>query len=315
MTSQSENDTQTSNNPNVQKPELKEATKPDNSRAGKPPLSQRESKGKANSGVMRFIVLGCAFVCCVFIGVILFVAMNYEKLVAPVLEVANDYASLEPEFVVGGEEPDPKVVEDYANAQVGDRFYFGRYPQGANGEVKPIIWRVLKRNDSTLLVISEKGLAPKPYNDYNDHSIGAEDTTWSECTLRGWLNKEFINEAFNDLERSLIKTSQIKNNAGPSTKDRIFLLSVDEAKSLFLNDKDRIAKCTDYAAKHYACRYVVPGHSNIRTIYTGGTSWWLRSRGEYSFSATQVIFSGHLVSCDDHANYVSIRPALRLTLK
>ena len=264
---------------------------------------------------MRFIVLGCAFVCCVFIGVILFVAMNYEKLVAPVLEVANDYASLEPEFVVGGEEPDPKVVEDYANAQVGDRFYFGRYPQGANGEVKPIIWRVLKRNDSTLLVISEKGLAPKPYNDYNDHSIGAEDTTWSECTLRGWLNKEFINEAFNDLERSLIKTSQIKNNAGPSTKDRIFLLSVDEAKSFFATDNDRACKPTNYAVKNGAYKA-----GSLFSFLFGGIAgnawWWLRSSGYGNLRAAVVFSSGGIGDNGDGVirSDGSVRPALRLAL-
>ena len=89
----------------------------------------------------------------------------------------------------------------YANKQVGDRFEFGRYPQGANGEVWPITWRVLQRNSNGLLVIAEQGLDAKPYNEEFC------DITWADCTLRRWLNGEFFNKAFNEQEQSLIKTS------------------------------------------------------------------------------------------------------------
>ncbi len=51
--------------------------------------------------------------------------------------------------------------------QVGDRFEFGRYPQGPNGEIKPIVWRVLHRDSKSLLVISERALDAKPYNKKN----------------------------------------------------------------------------------------------------------------------------------------------------
>ena len=57
------------------------------------------------------------------------------------------------------------VIEYYANAQVGDRFRFGCYPQVPNGEVKPIVWRVLKRDSDGLLVIAEQGLDCKKYNE------------------------------------------------------------------------------------------------------------------------------------------------------
>ena len=85
--------------------------------------------------------------------------------------------------------------------QVSDRFEFGRYPQGANGEVEPITWRVLQRNSDSLLVIAEQGLDAKPYNEEFC------DITWADCTLRRWLNGEFFNKAFNEQEQSLIKTS------------------------------------------------------------------------------------------------------------
>ena len=91
----------------------------------------------------------------------------------------------------------------YANKQVGDRFEFGRYPQGPNGEIKPIVWRVLHRDSKSLLVISERALDAKPYNKKKC------DITWADCTLRRWLNNEFVKKAFTEQELSLIQTSKI----------------------------------------------------------------------------------------------------------
>ncbi len=136
----------------------------------------------------------------------------------------------------------PGPLMDYVDAQVGDRVSFGRYPQGPNGEVEPIIWRVLKRDSDGFPVISEKGLDAKPYNKK------LVDITWADCTLRRWLNEEFVSMAFNELEQSLIKTSNLSNNAGPRTCDRIFLLSVGEAVKFFADSKDRRAQSTAYAA-------------------------------------------------------------------
>ena len=216
----------------------------------------------------------------------------------------------------------------YANKQVGDRFEFGRYPQGANGEVRPITWRVLRRDSDSLLVISEKGLDTKRYNDVEVSfwkSIFGSGITWSNCTLRAWLNGEFYGKAFNEQEQSLIKKTIIANNAGPSTEDNVFLLSIDEAKSLFIgcNDSlrdpmefiwsyeyrclacaDRICNSTEYAIKNGAW------------VYSGNVWWWLRSRG-YNYNRAAFVCSIGKISNEGH--YVShigasIRPALKLAI-
>ncbi|MCR4782907.1 MAG: hypothetical protein K6A35_00095 [bacterium] len=53
---------------------------------------------------------------------------------------------------------------EYANLQIGQQLKFGRYPQGANNEIKPITWRVLKRDSDSLLVISERALESRRYD-------------------------------------------------------------------------------------------------------------------------------------------------------
>ena len=191
--------------------------------------------------------------------------------------------------------------KNYEHARVGELLTFGHYPQGPNDEVEPITWRVLKRDSDSLLVISEKGLDAKPYNE------GFNDTTWADCTLRHWLNEEFFNRAFSEQEQSLIKTSNVSNNAGPSTADRIFLLSVDEVQSLFANCKDREAKLNAYAIKNGAW---TPSDG----LYAGNAWWWLRSRGDCSYRAAYVIFHGVIYSDDVCTSDGSVRPAFRLAI-
>ena len=212
------------------------------------------------------------------------------------------------------ERPRGDIIEDFANAQVGDLFRFGCYPQGPSGEVEPIIWRVLKRDSDGLLVVAEQGLDCKKYNEK------VAETTWADCTLRRWLNKEFLSEAFSSQERDLIKEIELSNNAGPSTADRIFLLTVDEAKSLFANDKDREVKPTAYAIKNGACDASDTGLEK----WKGNTCWWLRSRGgDGGYFAACVSIDGYVnssggyvyVNCvPDSDGDVSVRPACLLAI-
>lgn len=118
----------------------------------------------------------------------------------------------------------------YADKQAGERLEFGSYPQGPNGAVKPVTWLVLHRDSGGLLVISEQGLCIMPYNE------AYRRMNWSSCSLRRWLNGEFIEDAFNEAEKSLIKTSRLSNNAGADTRDRVYLLSIDEVRK-YLPDR------------------------------------------------------------------------------
>ncbi len=186
----------------------------------------------------------------------------------------------------------------YANKRVGECFEFGRYPQGANGEIEPITWRVLQREADHLLVIAEKGLDCKRYNDKYCN------VTWADCTLRHWLNSEFYDKAFNEQERNCILQTSIVNNVGPKTGDRISLLSVDEAECLFASENARRAEPTKYAAKN--------------GVYTneGYCWWWLRSRGNYDSHAANVCTNGGV---NDDGNYVNdvdraVRPAFKIAL-
>ncbi len=195
----------------------------------------------------------------------------------------------------------------YADKQVGECFDFGRYPQGANGEVEPITWRVLQRNADRLLVIAEQGLDCKPYHKARGlfARLFVFACAWTDCSLRLWLNSEFYDKAFNKQERKCILKTSVVNNAGSNTEDCIFLLSVDEAERLFADDAARRAKPTKYAVKN--------------GVYTKGADccfWWLRSRGNRADHAAGVSIAGGVYSLGVLVNSdgLAVRPALKLAL-
>ena len=221
-------------------------------------------------------------------------------------------------------------LDDFDELDKGDYFRFGRYPQGSNGEVLPITWTVLHRDKDSLLVISALGLDTKPYN------LDERPVTWSECTLRGWLNDEFLLKAFTESERALIEVSSLDNGDDPPTEDRVFLLSADEAENYLESPvSDCIAhqyaftdvnhcslgtKMTQYAHRTGS------GGSNALEMYEedpdhlledspigdGNTWWWLR---DCSRNCSMVIDPRGDTCLGTNTDLECVRPAFRIVLK
>ena len=192
--------------------------------------------------------------------------------------------------------------------KVGDIITFGCYPQTASGtDSTPIEWIVLDRDGSWALLLSKYGLDAKPYN------TKRVDITWEKCSLRKWLNGEFLNQAFSSEERSKIVRVKISNpdnttyktKDGDDTDDQIFLLSIDEAEKYFATGDARKTEPTAYARSN-----------GVWTNDSGYCWWWLRSHGLDRFRAAYVGGDGGVygvgdgVGDDDDA----VRPALWLNL-
>lgn len=168
-----------------------------------------------------------------------------------------------------------KYGQEYVDAfyalDVGDTFELGSYEQDniSNGKEK-IEWIVLVKENGKALVISKYALDCQPYN------TSCIDVTWKNCTLRRWLNNDFINSAFSADEKSMIlvttvsadKNPQYSTNPGAATRDQVFLLSVTEVDKYF--SSAGVGQCgpTDYAVANGAWK----GDK-------GGYWVWLRSPG------------------------------------
>ena len=200
------------------------------------------------------------------------------------------------------------------NVQVGEEVQFGQYPQGANGEVQPLEWRVLAVENGRALLITDRLINAIPYN--KEYA----DVTWETCTLRKWMNNDFISKTFSSSQQAQIATvtNQNPNNpeygtkGGNATQDRIFALSIDEAKKYFRDDDDRLAAPTGYAKKQGS------SVSKVCSLSTGEKTgrWWLRSPGGFSNFAVEVEYIGsieQLGSCV-HFDDGCVRPAFWLNL-
>ena len=177
------------------------------------------------------------------------------------------------------------------NPKVGDEIFFGTN----NGQ--KIWWKVLRIQDRMALIISAEDICLRPYHETWDNK------TWSDCSLRNWLNNGFINGYFSQAEQSRILFCNLSNDknpkygtlGGPPTTDKVFLLSIHEANILFDNDQDRASAST----------------------------WWLRSPGMEPGYAACVEKYGY-ISESGTAAYMSgvfadgpcggVRPALWIKL-
>ena len=196
------------------------------------------------------------------------------------------------------------------NLRVGDKIPFGRYPQGANGEIEPLMWRVLAVESGRALLITDKLIDCVRYHE-TDTKV-----TWETCSLRRWMNNVFINKAFSNSEQILIATVTILNlerglfglKEGNSTTDKIYALSINEAKKYFHNDNDRMAAPTDYAKK---CGVWISEYYLLKDDKKTGW-WWLRSPGLYRNGSAYVNSGGDI--CQDGALVISVAIAVRPAL-
>ena len=169
---------------------------------------------------------------------------------------------------------------------------------------------MIEKEDNKILLLSKYGL---------DCGIYDEDyrkITWENCTLREWLNDEFLNTAFSDHEQEYIVDSNLENydnvdfgtDGGKDTKDKVFLLSIYEATEYLL--------CNYYA--NMTCR--ATEYASSRGVYTcdmGTCAWWLRSPGYNSQVAAIVDVEGEIggvgVGYDEYG--IAVRPAIWINLE
>ncbi len=207
---------------------------------------------------------------------------------------------------------------------MGSIMTYGTYPQTEEGtDQTPIEWIVLDYDEANkkALLLSRYGLDAAPYNkDYNA-------ITWERCTLRTWLNSEFLKKAFSAEEQSAILVTDVDNSSvqgfseydadgGNNTQDHIFLLSYAEANRClgvthddYENIMSRVTP-TAYATAHGALTSV----SDQTADGMPAGWWWLRSPGRSQDLAAAVLSDGSLIQDGvGHDDYV-VRPAFWLNL-
>jgi hypothetical protein len=158
-------------------------------------------------------------------------------------------------------------------------------------------WQVLDVREDKALIIT-KGIVG-----YRSYHSSDEDVTWSGCSLRGWLNSDFLGSSFSVDEKALIAPTTFANDGNPTygvagcepTTDRIFLLSLSEAVG------------------YLSVLMSGTAGSSATDEQNGGDGqwirWWLRSPGAEQSYASVVDDSGSIWS--DGNPVVDGQPGIR----
>lgn len=203
---------------------------------------------------------------------------------------------------------------------VGSIVVFGRYEQDGNEENGPeeIEWIVLDVKGGKSLLLSRYALDVQPYH------TKSKKITWKDCSLRKWLNGEFLKAAFSKEERSLILKTKVDNSrkqgyqkwkktkGGKDTKDKIFLLSYMEANKYFgtsfrgENSEEAMAPLTEYAMRKGADFPMLRWQEGDPAY----GSWWLRSPGYVQVDAAVINSTGNVVDYNINSGETCVRPAM-----
>lgn len=241
--------------------------------------------------------------------------VNQERVgVRPALWINLGYSSNGSSIPTNGA-PLPTPMH-FSGAEVGSYIVFGSYEQDndtANG-TEDIEWLVLAKDGDKALVISRYALDFQPYNMVHAH------VTWDTCTLRVWLNGAFLNNAFSPDEQAMIQDSTVTADANPyyntppgnDVTNKIFLLSITEAETLFSSDDARKCEPTDYVIAQGAFTSAYFSAELPVTCW-----WWLRSPADSTDKAANVGIGGSInyYRENDINDYDAIRPALWIALR
>lgn len=201
-------------------------------------------------------------------------------------------------------------------ANVGDKVFFGSYEQDNDTSncKEDIEWKVLAKENNRVLLISEKALDCKQYN------TSFDPVTWESCSLRKWLNETFLNNAFSAQEQALIQSTTVSADKNPdystapgnAITDKVFLLSITEAKKYF--DSDEARRCAPTA---YAIAQGAWANDSYKTADGDAVCWWwLRSPGTYQYDAACVGVGGAVYLLGDYVDLGDgcVRPTIWVSI-
>lgn len=112
------------------------------------------------------------------------------------------------------------------NGKVGDMVSLGKHQ-----------WFILEKDDVQCKLIMAQAEKYEEFRHTPYHQT-QEAVTWEKCSLRKWLNSDFLTDNFSEAERKRILTVDVKNDdnseygtsGGNDTQDKVFLLSSSEVR-------------------------------------------------------------------------------------
>ena len=178
-----------------------------------------------------------------------------------------------------------KKCEMHEAYAVGKKVSFGSW------KGKEIVWTVLDEQGHNRMLFADECLENQPFNIERDH------TNWAKSTLRHWMNKDFLEEAFTLKERmTILLTNRVNLTAdprwsvenGPDTRDKAFVFTKREVMEYLPTAEER----------------------------ANGSWWWLRNHGAGLLSPMAVYEDGTIyeLGVNKNSQAVGVRPVIWVRL-
>lgn len=199
---------------------------------------------------------------------------------------------------------------------------------------EPIEWDILEEANgeryliSNLIIDSQEFYSAVEVEKFGHNSGDGFANNYELSHIRKWLNEDFYNTAFTQLEKELIINHEIDNSSistgyetniysCDNTYDNVSVLSTYEANKYYETASSRKAIGTDYAKSQNL--FVSSGQT--QNINNGYSDWWLRSPSDSYLEGIQclraqfVLFDG-IISGGDQVttSAIGVRPVIRILL-
>ena len=115
---------------------------------------------------------------------------------------------------------------------------FGTWPQNGK-KAEPLEWIILEKTETEILLLCKYSIETKGFVfDFYNESHEYRSCLWEYSYLRHWLNEKFYQDAFDEYQKDVILTTEIKTMCNDTEsldvfKNKVFLLS-EEQVNLYL---------------------------------------------------------------------------------
>lgn len=198
-------------------------------------VREQESKGSQEKGKGKWVVLGVAVLAILFIVCYNIPATRYQ--IAGLAEkIGFDEIAMDSYAKLGDYSDCLEQIVRLEQKWMRDAKY-GSVIKFGNKQ-----WIVLDRQDGKALLSLYMADNKHPFHDKK------EEVTWENCSLRHYLNNEFMTKTFSQQEQKIVSDTKVINGANPEfgtdggsdTIDKLYLMSETEYEQYKKKLKDKV---------------------------------------------------------------------------
>ncbi len=177
-----------------------------------------------------------------------------------------------------------EVSRGLNEAEIGHTVQFGSYAS------EPLKWYVVNKNGNELTLLAKNIVEEKSFDE------DSRNVSWNDCSLRSWLNNDFLNTAFSGDEKAMLSEINGDYVRVPSSKEIYTILEKLNVEYMMAaptkyayklgiytyNPLDHVIKCTDWGSSGYS--------------ETAFGCWWLSDNGPLQGTAAFVNEFGNVMA-------------------